>query len=92
VGSLIRNQPTAIVSVLLISFVIDPTLLSLVPEVGRYGPTHGLPLAVMDTSPEDVGPPDGSLLSPLPAALALVAWIAGLFAAGAALLRRRDLD
>ena len=92
VGSLIRNQPTAIVAVLLVSFVVDPTVLSLVPEVGRYGPTHGLPLAVMDTAPEDVGAPEGSLLSPLPAALALLAWVAGLFTLGAALLRRRDLN
>ena len=37
-GSLIRNQPVAIVGVLVFSFAIEPALLALVPDVGRFTP------------------------------------------------------
>ena len=91
-GSLVRNQPTAIVIVLLLGFVIEPTLLALAPEVGVYGPFNGLPTAIQDIPAEDVGFEDADLLAPGLAVLALLAWIGVLFAGGAALLQRRDLD
>ena len=92
-GSLVRNQPTAIVIVLMLGFVIEPTLLALAPDVGVYGPFTGLPTAIQDIPADDVGFDDGTeLLAPGLAALAMLAWIGALFAGGAALLRRRDLD
>ena len=91
-GSLVRNQPVAIVGVLLLSLVIEPTLLALAPDVGRFGPFGGLAGGVQDIPAENIGADeDVTLLSPGLAALALLAWIGAAFAAGAALLRRRDL-
>jgi ABC-2 type transport system permease protein len=91
-GSLIRNQPSAIVGVLVLSFVIEPTLLALVPEVGRFGPFSGLSASVQAIPSENVGADNVDLLSPGLAALAMLVWIAVPFAAGVALLRRRDLN
>jgi ABC-type transport system involved in multi-copper enzyme maturation permease subunit len=92
IGSLIRNQPTAIVGVLVLSFVIEPTILALVPEVGRFGPFSGLSASVQAIPSENVGVDNVDLLSPGLAALAMLVWIAVPFAAGVALLRRRDLN
>lgn len=92
IGSLVRNQPVAIVGVLLMSFAIEPILFALVPSVGRYGPFVALPSAVQDLTSEGVGEGEGEFLSPGPALAGMLAWIGVLFAAGAALLRRRDLN
>jgi hypothetical protein len=78
--------------VLLFVFLVDPTVLALAPDVGRFGPFGALPTGVGDIPPEDIGAPEGSLLSPELAALAMLAWILSLFTIGAALLQRRDLD
>ena len=52
-----------------------------------------LPNAVAGISEEDSGVSDGvDLPSPGLAALAMLAWIGGFYAAGATLLRHRDLD
>ncbi len=92
-GSLVRNQPTAIVMVLMLGFVIEPTLLALAPDVGVYGPFTGLPSAIQDIPADDVGFDEGTeLLAPGLAVLAMLGWIGLLFAGGAALLQRRDLD
>lgn len=91
-GSLVRNQAVAIVAILLLGFVIEPTLLALAPDVGIYTPFSGLPTAVQDIPAEDVGFEDADLLSPGLAVLGMLAWIGVLFAGGAALLTRRDLD
>jgi hypothetical protein len=91
-GSLVRNQAVAIVAVLLLGFLIEPTLLALAPDVGIYGPFTGLPTAVQDIPADDVGFEDADLLSPGLAVLGMLAWIGVLFAGGAALLQRRDLD
>jgi ABC-2 type transport system permease protein len=91
-GTLIRNQPVAIVGVLLLSFVVEPTVLALAPEVGRFAPFSALTAAIQDIPSENIGAGDANLLSPGLAALALLAWIAAAFAPGAALLLRRDLN
>jgi ABC-2 type transport system permease protein len=91
-GSLVRNQAVAIVSILLLGFLIEPTLLALAPDVGIYGPFTGLPTAVQDIPADDVGFEDAEFLSPLAAVFGMLAWIGLLFAGGATLLRRRDLD
>jgi len=90
-GALIRNQVVAVVGLLVASFVVEPLLIGLAPEVGRFGPFVALPTALMDVPPEDTGLGDVDLPAPGLAALALIAWIGAAFAAGAALLRRRDV-
>ncbi len=91
IGGLVRNQPVAIVGVLLASFVVEPAILGLAPDVGRYGPFVGLPVAVQDIPSSDLGF-DAALFSPALAGLLMLAWIGAAFAAGAALLRRRDIE
>jgi len=93
IGALVRNQVVAVVGVLVLSLVVETTLVALVPEVARFGPFGPLPTAVAGIPPEDAGMGDEiELLAPGLAALAMFAWIGAAFAAGAALLRRRDLE
>jgi hypothetical protein len=91
IGALVRNQPVAIVAVLLMSFALEPVVLGLAPDVGRFGPFVGLPTAVQDIPSSDVGFEDVDLLSPALAGLGMLGWIGSAFAVGALLLRRRDV-
>jgi ABC-2 type transport system permease protein len=93
IGALVRNQIVGVVGVLVLLVVVEPTLISLVPEVGRFGPFTGLPTALTGIPPGDAGLGDEvDLLSPGLAALVMLAWIGVVFAIGAVLLRRRDLQ
>jgi ABC-2 type transport system permease protein len=92
IGALIRNQVVAIVALLVIAFAIEPLVVNLVPDVGRFAPLSALPTAIQDVPAEDVGLGDLDLLSPGAALLALLAWIGAAFAASGALLKRRDLE
>jgi ABC-2 type transport system permease protein len=92
VGSLVRNQPIAIVGILILSFVVDPTLGAFAPGVERFSPTGALPSAIQGLDPNDVGSPDVHFLDPLPAVACMLAWVGALFAGGAALLRARDVE
>jgi ABC-2 type transport system permease protein len=92
VGSLIRNQPTAIVAILIFAFVIDPLLGNFAPGVDRFSPVGALPSAIQGLDPDDVGTPDVHFLAVIPALAAMAAWIGALFAGGAALLRARDVE
>ena len=47
-GGLVRNQLVAVITVLSLAFVVEPTLIGLAPEVGRYGPFGALPVAAAD--------------------------------------------
>jgi ABC-type transport system involved in multi-copper enzyme maturation permease subunit len=89
VGALVRNQPIAIVAILALAFVIEPALLGLAPDVGRFGPVVGAPTAIAET---DVGIDDADLLAPAMGVLVSLAWVALTVGLGAALLRSRDLD
>jgi ABC-2 type transport system permease protein len=91
IGALIRNQVTAIVGVLLLMLVVEPTVLALAPDVGRFAPFGALPTAAIDVPADAVGMGDVDLLAPGLAVLAMLGWIGTAFAAGAALLRGRDL-
>jgi ABC-2 type transport system permease protein len=91
-GSLIRNQPTAIVAVLVLAFVIEPTVIALAPDVGRFGPFSGLSAGIQSIPADDIGAEGADLLSPGVASLAMLGWIAVPFAAGVTMLRRRDLN
>jgi hypothetical protein len=92
VGSLIRNQPTAIVAVLIFTFVVDPLLGNFAPGVDRFSPVGALPNAIQGLDPNDVGTPDVDFLAVVPALAVMGAWIGAFFAAGAALLRSRDVE
>jgi ABC-2 type transport system permease protein len=92
VGSLIRNQPTAIVVILIFAFVVDPLLGNLAPAVDRYSPVGALPSAIQGLNPEDVGTPDVDFLAVFPAIGVMLVWIGTFFAGGAALLRARDVE
>lgn len=92
VGSLIRNQPTAIVAVLIFSFVIDPLLAAFAPGIDRFSPVGALPSAIQGIDPDDVGSPDVDFFALVPAVALMLAWIAALFAGGGALLRARDVE
>jgi ABC-2 type transport system permease protein len=90
-GALVRNQVVAVVGLLVWWFAVEPTLLGLVPSVGQFGPFVALSTGVTDIPPEDAGLPDVALLDPGLAVLLLAVWIGAAFAAGYALLRRRDV-
>ncbi len=91
-GALVRNQVVAIVGVLLLSFLVEPLLLGLVPDVGRFGPFVALPTAAADLSPADTGLDDVTLVAPGIAVVLMLAWIGLTFAVSGALLRRRDVE
>jgi len=86
VGGLVRNQVVAIIGVLVVAFVLEPAILSLVPNVGEFGPTVGTPNGILEMRFNDK-----DLLAPGYAMLVLIGWVGLGFAATAALLRRRDL-
>jgi len=92
IGALLRNQVVAIVGVLVLSFIVEPAMIGLVPEVGRLGPFVALPTAAASIPPENVGFSDVDLPPAGLAVLYMLAWIGAAFAAGAALLRTRDLE
>jgi len=90
VGAILRNQVVAIVGVIVFSFVLEPTVLALAPDVGRFGPLVGAPNGIVDVNPFGDQDPD-ILLQTGVAALVMLGWIALAFAAAAARLRRFDL-
>jgi ABC-2 type transport system permease protein len=92
VGSLIRNQATAIVAILILSFVVDPLLGNLAPAVDRFSPVGALPSAIQGLDPDDVGTPDVDFFAVGPAIALMAVWIGALFAAGGALLKTRDVE
>lgn len=90
-GALVRNQVVAVVGVLLLAFVVEPTVITLVPEVGRFGPFSALPTSLSGIPAEDAGLGEVDLLAPGLAAMVMLAWIGAAFASGHALLRHRDV-
>jgi ABC-2 type transport system permease protein len=92
IGSLVRNQPTAIVGVLVFLFVIESSIVALVPDIGRFTPFTGLGAGIQGIPAEDAGNADMHVLAPGLAALGLLGWIALAFVPGVTLLRRRDLN
>jgi ABC-2 type transport system permease protein len=91
-GALVRNQVVAVVGVLVLGFVIEPMVITLVPEVGRFGPFSALPTSLSGIPAEDAGLGEVDLLAPGLAALTMMAWIGAALAAGYALLRARDVN
>ena len=90
IGAVIRNQIAAIVGVLFVAFVLEPTLIGLAEDYGRFGPTQGAPGGIIEASGFD-GEDTGYLLSPGASVLVMLGWIGAFFAAAAARLRGGDL-
>ena len=89
IGGVVRNQVVAVIGLLVVAFVLEPTLLGLAPDVGRFAPTSGAPNAILEVEGFDGGGDD--LLAPGVAVLVMLAWVGASFAAAAGLLQRRDL-
>lgn len=89
IGGLIRNQIVAIVGLLLLGFAIEPAVIGLAPEVGKFGPTVGAPNGFIGL--EDVFGEGEEQLTPAVALLVMIGWVGLAFAAAAARLERRDL-
>ena len=85
VGAIVRNQVAAMIGLLTFSFFVEPAVFSLAPDVGRFGPTTA------PTGIQDAEFLEDDYLEPAAALAVTLAWIALLYALGAALLRRRDL-
>jgi ABC-2 type transport system permease protein len=88
VGALIRNQIVAIVGVLILGFVVEPSLFALAPDVAQYLPTQGAPAGIQDIKPFG---DDSPTLAAGVAVLVMLGWIGVFFAAAGARLRMRDL-
>jgi len=87
-GTLVRNQTVAVVAVLIVAFVLEPAIVALASDVGRFGPTVGAPNGILETDPFN---DDSNLLAPAIATLVLLGWVALAFSAAATVLRQRDL-
>jgi ABC-2 type transport system permease protein len=84
-GSIVRNQASALVALIVLALMVEPLVITLEPDVGRYLPVSGAPNAINRVGDDD------ELLNPAAGAVVELGWIAGLAAIGALLLRRRDL-
>jgi ABC-2 type transport system permease protein len=89
IGGLIRNQIVAIVGLLVLTFAVEPAIIGLVPEVGKFGPTSGAPNGLIGL--EDVFGEGDEQLTPAVALIVMIGWLGLAFAAAAARLERRDL-
>jgi ABC-2 type transport system permease protein len=92
IGALVRNQIVAVVTLLVVMFVVEPVVLSLAPSVGRLGPLGALSVAAAGIPADQSGLGEVTLVATGPAVLLLLAWIGAAFAAATTLLRRRDLE
>jgi hypothetical protein len=89
VGGIVRNQIVAIVGLLVFAFALEPALLGLVPDVGRFGPTVGAPSGISGVNPN--GDSSVDLLSPAVAVLVMLGWVGLGFGITAWMLKQRDL-
>jgi ABC-2 type transport system permease protein len=87
VGGIVRNQIVAIVGLLIFAFALEPALLNLALEVGKFGPTTGAPSGIIGVNPVD----EGELLKPGIALLVMLGWVGLGFGITAWMLKRRDL-
>jgi ABC-2 type transport system permease protein len=86
VGALLRNQVVTVTGLLVVATLLEPAIVDLVPQVGRFGPLYGAPSGILALELAD-----GGQLAPGVALAVSIAWAAAAFAAATALLRGRDL-
>lgn len=82
-GTIIRNQVGAVITLLAWGFLIDNLLVGLVPSVGRFTPSSATDALV--------GLTVHNLLSPVTGAIVLIAWPAALALIALPLITRRDV-
>ena len=85
IGALIRNQAGAIVTVLVVLFVVEPTVLGFWPDEGRFLPFLGAPSGFAGETDEE------DLLGAGVAFAVMVGWVALICGSAAALFRWRDV-
>jgi ABC-2 type transport system permease protein len=85
IGALIRNQAGAIVTVLVILFVVEPTILGFWPDEGRFLPFLGAPSGFAGEAEDE------ELLGPGVAFVVMLGWLVLVCGSAAALFRRRDV-
>ena len=90
IGSVIRNQIGAIITILVLIFVVEPTVFGLEPDVGAWLPLSGAPAGITQ-GPTGFGEGTSEILSTGTAVLVELGWIAALAVIGGLLLRNRDL-
>ena len=87
IGAIVRNQAAAIVIVLVLSFVVEPTLIALAEDVGKFAPMFGAPSGVLS----GIGGETDDALSLGVSLLVMAGWVAAACGAAIALLKTRDL-
>ena len=87
IGGLLRNQIVATVGLLVVSFAVEPTLIAVADDVGKFGPLVGAPSGIQGVSTSD----GAAILPSGVALLVMIGWVGIAFAATALLLQRRDL-
>jgi ABC-type transport system involved in multi-copper enzyme maturation permease subunit len=88
VGTIVRSQVGAIIGLIVWFLIVESALFGLAPDVAKFAPLNGAPGGIIDVSFDDG---DTTLLAPGIAALVMLGWVTAMFAAGAALIRGRDL-
>jgi ABC-2 type transport system permease protein len=83
VGALVRNQVLAVIGLIVWFMVVENTVLSLAPAIGKF-----FPLAAGDAM---TGVEAQELLSATAGALVLIAYVAVFFGAGTLMTLRRDV-
>lgn len=83
VGALLRNQVVAVVALIVWAMVVENLLRGLVPRIGGYTPVGASAAIVSD--------PGDFVLALAPGATLLLAYVACAIAAGAFVIRRRDV-
>jgi ABC-type transport system involved in multi-copper enzyme maturation permease subunit len=86
IGVLVRNQPGALVLVLVVLLFVEPTLSAIAPDVARFGPLFGAPNELLNPGTEEGDLSRGA------AGAVMAAWLVGLCGAAIATLRQRDLS
>ncbi|HEY6031365.1 MAG TPA: ABC transporter permease subunit [Gaiellaceae bacterium] len=82
-GALVRNQVLAVIGLVVWALVVDNLLRGLVPAVGGYTPSGASAAIIAD--------PADYVLSARAGGLLLLAYVAGMVAAGGFLVARRDV-
>ena len=88
VGAVVPNQVAAVLGAVILLLVIDPVIVGLAPDVGRYT-LSASGFSLTDGDGDDGGGDD--LLSPVLGGLVYLGWALAFLGAGAALLRRREI-
>ena len=86
VGVLVRSQPATIAGLLIAALMLEPALLTTVPDAGRFGPLVGAPSGIAALHSDQY-----TVLALVPALLVMLAWTAAALGGATLRLRRGDL-